>query len=62
MMEYGLVRDFDRIKVSGINKQAVGQIAAQIRKVRPPNVYTGKGIRYVGEDVRIKPGKSARAG
>ena len=49
-----------RIKVSGIDKQALGQIAAQIRKVRPPNVYTGKGIRYAGEYVRIKPGKSAR--
>ena len=54
------VLEGNRIKVSGINKQAVGQIAAQIRKVRPPNVYTGKGIRYVGEYVRIKPGKSAR--
>jgi len=54
------VLEGDRIKVSGIDKQAVGQIAAQIRKVRPPNVYTGKGIRYAGEYVRIKPGKSAR--
>lgn len=48
------------IKVSGIDKQAVGQIASQIRKVRPPNVYTGKGIRYSDEVVRLKPGKSAR--
>ena len=54
------VLEGNRIKVSGIDKQAVGQIAAQIRKVRPPNVYTGKGIRYAGEYVRIKPGKSAR--
>ena len=44
---------------SGIDKQSVGQIAAEIRRVRPPNVYTGKGIRYAGEQVRIKPGKSA---
>tara|TARA_B100000945_G_scaffold24274_3_gene17032 strand:+ start:8607 stop:9149 length:543 start_codon:yes stop_codon:yes gene_type:complete len=50
----------NKIKVSGVDKQAVGQIAAQIRKVRPPNVYTGKGIRYSDEIVRLKPGKSAR--
>ena len=50
----------NRIHVRGIDKQAVGQIAAQIRKVRPPNVYTGKGIRYAGEQIRLKPGKSAR--
>ena len=54
------VLEGNRINVSGIDKQAVGQIAAQIRKVRPPNIYTGKGIRYEGEYVRIKPGKSAR--
>ena len=54
------VLEGNRVKVSGIDKQAVGQIAAQIRKVSPPNVYTGKGIRYAGEYVRIKPGKSAR--
>ncbi len=53
------VSDDNKIKVSGIDKQAVGQIAAEIRRVRPPNVYTGKGIRYAGEQVRIKPGKSA---
>ena len=50
----------NKIKVSGVDKQAVGQIAAKIRKVRPPNVYTGKGIRYSDEVVRLKPGKSAR--
>ena len=43
-----------------IDKQAVGQQTAEIRKVRPPNVYTGKGIRHRGEQVRLKPGKSAR--
>ncbi len=48
------------IHVSGISKQSVGQTAAEIRKLRPPNPYTGKGIRYVGELVKIKPGKSAR--
>ena len=50
----------NRIHVRGIDKQLVGQIAAEIRAVRPPNAYTGKGIRYAGEQVRIKPGKSAR--
>ena len=50
----------NRIHVRGIDKQQVGQIAAQIRSVRRPNVYTGKGIRYTGEVVRLKPGKSAR--
>jgi len=50
----------NRIHVRGIDKQAVGQLAAQIRKVRPANVYTGKGVRYAGEMIRLKPGKSAR--
>ena len=50
----------NRVHVRGIDKQKVGQLAAQIRKVRPPNIYTGKGIRYAGEQVRLKPGKSAR--
>ena len=50
----------NRVRVRGIDKQAVGQAAAEIRKVRPPNVYTGKGIRYSNEIVRLKPGKSAR--
>ena len=54
------VTDANKIKVSGIDKQKVGQLASEIRRVRPPNVYTGKGIRYSGEVVRIKPGKSAR--
>ena len=48
------------IHVKGIDKQKVGQVSAEIRSVRPPNAYTGKGIRYQGEQVRIKPGKSAR--
>ena len=49
----------NRIIVSGIDKQRVGQFAAQVRAWRPPNVYTGKGIRYVGEVVRQKQGKKA---
>jgi len=47
-----------RIIVSGIDKQQVGQIAADIRRVRPPEPYKGKGIRYVGEYVRRKAGKA----
>ena len=54
------VEGVNRIQVRGIDKQKVGQVAAQIRSVRPPNVYTGKGIRYLDEQVRLKPGKSAR--
>jgi len=47
------------IEVSGIDKQVVGDVAARIRKVRPPDAYKGKGIRYVDEHVVLKPGKSA---
>ncbi len=49
-----------RIKVSGIDKEAVGEMAARIRKVRPPDAYKGKGIRYAGEVVRLKPGKAGK--
>jgi len=49
------------IKISGIDKQKVGQFAAKIRKVRPPEPYKGKGIRYLGEKVRKKEGKKAAA-
>jgi len=45
------------IKISGIDKQAVGEIAAQIRRIRPPEPYKGKGVRYSGEKVRRKEGK-----
>ena len=45
------------IKISGADKQAVGQIAAVIRKLRPPEPYKGKGVRYAGEKVRRKEGK-----
>lgn len=49
-----------RIIVSGIDKEQVGQVAANIRKVRPPEPYKGKGIRYVGEYVRRKAGKAGK--
>ena len=55
------VADNTKIKVSGINKILVGQIAANIRAVRPPEVYQGKGIRYSGEYVRKKAGKAGKA-
>ncbi|WP_296820735.1 50S ribosomal protein L6 [Brevundimonas sp.] len=45
------------IKISGSDKQAVGEIAAKIRKIRPPEPYKGKGVRYAGENVRRKEGK-----
>ncbi len=47
-----------KIIVSGIDKELVGQMAANIRRVRPPEPYKGKGIRYVGEHVRRKAGKA----
>lgn len=47
-----------RIHVDGADKEMVGQTAAHIRAARPPEVYTGKGIRYVGEQVRRKAGKA----
>ncbi len=48
-----------QIVVEGIDKQKVGQVAAEIRKIRPPEPYKGKGIRYVGEKIRRKAGKAA---
>lgn len=50
-----------QIKVSGIDKALVGQIAADIRKVRKPEPYKGKGIRYQGEVIKLKAGKRAAA-
>ena len=50
-----------QLKVSGYDKEVVGQTAADIRDVRPPEPYKGKGIRYLGEKVRRKAGKTARA-
>lgn len=45
------------IKISGIDKQVIGEIASQIRRLRPPEPYKGKGVRYAGEQVRRKEGK-----
>jgi large subunit ribosomal protein L6 len=49
----------NKIRISGIDKQLVGQVAAKIRSFRPPEPYKGKGIRYEGEMVRKKAGKTA---
>ncbi len=49
-----------QIKIAGYDKQVVGQVAADIRKLRPPEPYKGKGIRYQGEYVRRKPGKAGK--
>jgi large subunit ribosomal protein L6 len=49
-----------RVHVSGIDKQAVGQQAALVRRVRPPEPYRGKGIRYQGELVRLRAGKAKK--
>ena len=51
----------NRIKVSGISKEMVGEMAAKIRAIRPPDAYKGKGIRYAGETVHLKAGKSGKA-
>jgi large subunit ribosomal protein L6 len=55
------VEGANRIKVAGIDKEAVGQMAAKIRAIRPPDTYKGKGIRYIGEPVRHKAGKAGKA-
>ncbi len=56
-----VVEGINKIKVMGIDKEAVGQMAAEIRAVRPPDAYKGKGIRYAGETVRLKAGKAGKA-
>ncbi|MBN2149741.1 MAG: 50S ribosomal protein L6 [Anaerolineales bacterium] len=50
-----------QVKVSGYNKQQVGQVTTNIRKVRPPEPYLGKGIKYLEEKIRRKAGKSGKA-
>lgn len=56
------VESATRLSVSGIDKQLVGQVAANIRAIRKPEPYKGKGIRYAGEVVRLKAGKSGKVG
>ena len=54
------VEGVNKLTVSGIDKQAVGEVAANIRKIRKPEPYKGKGVRYAGEVVRRKAGKSGK--
>ncbi|MDY6835821.1 MAG: 50S ribosomal protein L6 [Chloroflexota bacterium] len=54
-----VVEGTNRIKVMGIDKESVGQVAAEVRSVRPPDPYKGKGVRYANEKIHLKPGKKA---
>ncbi|MBC5801252.1 MAG: 50S ribosomal protein L6 [Candidatus Eremiobacteraeota bacterium] len=56
------VEGTNRVHVDGIDKQRVGQVAAEIRNLRPPEPYKGKGVRYEGEVIRKKLGKAGKAG
>ncbi|MBM3945836.1 MAG: 50S ribosomal protein L6 [SAR202 cluster bacterium] len=49
----------NRVSVSGCDKQQVGETAARLRAIRPPDPYKGKGVRYAGESLKLKPGKAA---
>lgn len=55
-----VVEGTNRIRVIGIDREAVGETAAQIRAFRPPDSYKGKGIKYAGERLHLKPGKAGR--
>lgn len=55
------VEGANRIKVTGIDKEVVGEMAAEIRAFRPLDAYKGKGIRYAGEIIHLKPGKAGKA-
>jgi large subunit ribosomal protein L6 len=57
-----VVEGTNRVLVQGIDKELVGEVAARIRAVRPPDPYKGKGIMYVGERLRRKAGKAGKAG
>ena len=57
-----VVPEQTRIQIVGIDKQLVGQVAANVRKMRVPDAYHGKGVRYEGEQITLKPGKSAAGG
>jgi large subunit ribosomal protein L6 len=57
-----IVEGTNRIRVSGIDKEVVGETAAKIRAIRPADSYKGKGIKYLDEKLRLKPGKSGKIG
>lgn len=56
-----VVEGTNRIRVIGIDKELVGETAARMRAIRPADAYKGKGIRYAGERLRLKPGKAGKA-
>jgi large subunit ribosomal protein L6 len=56
------VQGTNRIRVSGVDKETVGEVAARIRAIRPADRYKGKGIRYAEEKLRLKPGKAGKIG
>lgn len=56
-----VVEGTNRVRVVGIDKEVVGEVAARIRAIRPPDSYKGKGIKYAGEKLRLKPGKAGKA-
>jgi large subunit ribosomal protein L6 len=51
----------NKISVSGVDKQVVGQMAAEIRAKRKPDPYKGKGVRYIGEVLKLRAGKAKKA-
>jgi large subunit ribosomal protein L6 len=55
------VEGTNKIKVLGIDKEMVGEVAAEIRALRPADPYKGKGIKYAGERLHLKPGKAGKA-
>ncbi len=60
-IEFAVEERGKRVIVSGIDKELVGQVAVNIRRVRPPEPYKGKGIRYLGEHITMKAGKAGKA-
>ena len=56
-----MVEGTNRLRIVGIDKEAVGETAAQIRALRPVDSYKGKGVKYAGEKLRLKPGKAGKA-
>jgi large subunit ribosomal protein L6 len=56
------VEGTNRVRITGIDKEVVGETAAKIRAIRPADSYKGKGIKYVDEQIRLKPGKAGKIG